>query len=166
LKQSEFLDPYPPGVAKSRARVESLVEQVSGLDASVDDAEINQLARQLKQASSSLERSTVQPPRELTMAAEAFLRGEYAQALDILDQGELASAKESAQAHLLQAAALFALFQSQGGLQPELLEQARQEVLSCHRATAARPIPSATVFSPRFIEFFEAQQGRSGRRRF
>lgn len=158
LKQSEFLDPYPPGVAKSRARVESLVEQVSGLDASVDDAEINELASQLKQASSSLERSTVQPPRELTMAAEAFLRGEYAQALDILDQGELAPGKESAQAHLLQAAALFALFQSQGGLQPELLEQARQEVLSCHSATAARPIPSASVFSPRFIEFFEAQQ--------
>jgi hypothetical protein len=158
LKQSDFLDPYPPGIARHRARVENLIEQVSGLDASVDDAEIDQLAKQLKQASSSLERSTVQPPRELTMAAEAFLRGEYAQALDILDQGELASGKVSAQAHLLQAAALFALFQSQGRLQPELLEQARQEVLFCQSDSGAKPIPSASVFSPRFIEFFEAQQ--------
>jgi tetratricopeptide (TPR) repeat protein len=158
LKESEFLDPYPPGIANGRARVEDLIERVSDLDASAGDAELYELTEQLKQAISVLEHSTAQPPPELTMAAEAFLNGEYSEVLEVLGQGELAWGRASAQAHLLQAAALFALFHSQGGVQPELLEQARQEVLSCRRVDAPVPVPSADIFSPRFVEFFESQQ--------
>jgi hypothetical protein len=94
----------------------------------------------------------------LTLAAKAFLGGRYSEVLEILAESESGSNKITAQAHLLQAAALFALYHSQGGMQAELLSQARQEVRSCKSVTTAVPIPAPSIFSPRFIEFFKVQQ--------
>jgi hypothetical protein len=55
---------------------------------------------------------------------------------------------------LLNAAALFALFRAGGGTDPDLLAKARQQVLACRRADPTQR-PSLTVFSPRFIVFFD-----------
>ena len=158
LEESEFLDPYPPGIAQRRVRVGSLIKQASGVGASAGDDEVNRLATALQQAISALESSVAEPPRALTLAAEAFLGGRYSQVLEILGETESGSSKVTAQAHLLQAAALFSLYHSQGGVHAELLNQARQEVRSCQSVAAAVPTPSPNIFSPRFIEFFEVQQ--------
>jgi hypothetical protein len=158
LENSTFLDPYPPGIAQRRSRVEDLIKQVSGLGASTGDDEVDALAKDLQQAVLALESSVAEPPRDLTLAAKAFLGGRYSEVLEILAESESGSNKITAQAHLLQAAALFALYHSQGGMQAELLSQARQEVRSCKSVTTAVPIPAPSIFSPRFIEFFKVQQ--------
>ncbi len=158
LEASEFLDPYPPGIAERRSQVSRLVEEVNGLDASARDENVDRLAIDLQQAISALESSVAEPPRDLTLAAEAFLGGRYSQVLEILGESETDVGKATAQAHLLQAAALFALYHSRGGVHAELLDQARKEVRSCQSAAVSMPKPSTNIFSPRFIEFFEAQQ--------
>lgn len=161
LKATEYLEPYPPEIEGHRQRLESLVAQVGRLDASATNDEVSGLARKLEQAIATLERSTAAPPLELKAAAEAFLSGQYARVLEVLEilaEADSHTTKVSGQAHLLQAAALFALFHSEGEKQPELIEEARLAVLSCQSLEETAPIPSPEIFSPRFVEFFEAQR--------
>jgi len=161
LKATEYLEPYPAEIESHRKRVESLVAQVGGLDTSASNEEVGRLADQLGRAISVLERSAAGPPIELTAAAEAFLSGQYARVLEVLEvlvETERTPTKVSAQAHLLQAASLYALFHSEGGTNPALLDEAKHNVLSCQSVDKTVPIPSPKIFSPRFIEFFEAQR--------
>lgn len=158
LEASEYLEPYPPGIADHRQRLEALVTRVGDLEVTAGNEQLVGLARQLRQTVAALERATTAPPTELTAAAEAFLGGRYRQVLELLADTEFDSSQATAQAHLLQAASLFALSRSQEGMDPKLLERARREVLSSLSLDEAVPIPSPRVFSPRFIEFFEAQR--------
>ena len=109
LKATEYLEPYPSSIDRHRQRVESLVAHVGGLDTSASSDEVGGLAVELEQAISLLERSAVGPPPALTLAAEAFLTGQYSQVLEALAKSNHRSTKVSAQSHLLRAAALHAL---------------------------------------------------------
>ena len=158
LEGSEYLEPYPPEVADYRRRVETLVARVGQLDTAATNDKLQGLATELERAILALETSTTAPPEELMLAAEAFLGGRYAQVLKVLSTFESESTRAAAQAHLLRAASLFAQSRSQGQEQPELLDQARQQVLYSQSLDETAPNPSPKVFSPRFIEFFEAQR--------
>ena len=158
LTDSEYLHPYPPGIARQRSQVERLVRQAEGLSPSSPDAEIVELTVELEQAVAELRRSAAEPPAELTHAAEAFLNGQYAQVLEILAEASGDTHRVSAQAHLLQSAALFALYHTRGGGEPALLDQARDEARACQRLEVGTPRPSPNIFSPRFVEFFEDQR--------
>lgn len=162
LGESEYLDPYPPGIALHRSRVLALVQQTEEIGAAATDTEVQEMAESLRRAVEGLEKAVAEPPEALTQAAEAFLAGHYSRVLEILADDEQETAKASAQTDLLQAAALFALFQSRGAVDHELLEQAKSEVLSCKSVAIELPIPSPNIFSPRFIAFFEQQGGDSG----
>lgn len=157
LEKSEFLRPFPPGIAKRRSRLVSLVEEANTLDPQTPSTEVDDLVSRLNRSTVALRQAAQEPPPELSAAAGAYLQGDYLQVLEILGQESRNTDKEAAQAHLLQAAAFFALFHTQGASHPELLEQARQEVLACRTDEKSVPSPSPSVFSPSFIEFFAEQ---------
>ena len=127
------------------------------MDADLSTGELEALKSELETADSRLRSAVSPPPPELTSAAEAFLLGDYTAVLTILEASEFSSVRAASHAHLLNAAALFTLFYFEGGSQPELLERAREEVLYCRAADPSR-LPPASVFSPRFITFFDSQQ--------
>ena len=158
LKSTEYLAPYPPRIEALRAQVEGLIAQVGELDPSAASEEITQLTTELSEALAALEETVVEPPQELQTAARAYLTGNYAQVIESLGEITPESARVSSQIHLLQAAALYALFRTDGGSDPELLEQARQEVVACHRLPVTPSKPSPRYFSPSFVEFFESQR--------
>ena len=157
IARSDFLRPFPSGVAKKRSRVELLVEQAGNLKPGIPISELHDLTRQLEQAVAELDAASAKPPRELSLAAEAFLAGRYSEVLDLLSDTEFSSNRVAAHAHLLQAAALFSLSYSQVEPDPQLLELARQEIRSCRRLDGGISVQSTAVFSPRFLEFYQSQ---------
>lgn len=157
LANSEYLQPYPRGVSHRRAAVQAALDKAGSVDADLSIGELEALKSELGTADSGLRNAISPPPPELASAAEAFLMGDYAAVLTILEAREFSSARAASHAHMLNAAALFTLFYSGGGSQPELLERAREEVLSCRAADPSRS-PPASVFSPKFISFFDSQQ--------
>jgi len=157
LGASEYLKPYPRGVSRRRAAVQTVLEKAGSIDADLSTGELEALKSELETADSRLRSAVSPPPPELTSAAEAFLLGDYTAVLTILEASEFSSVRAASHAHLLNAAALFTLFYFEGGSQPELLERAREEVLYCRAADPSR-LPPASVFSPRFITFFDSQQ--------
>jgi len=162
IARSDFLRPFPSGVAKKRSRVELLVEEVDNLETRVSISELRELAKQLEKAVADLDAATAMPPRKLSLAAEAYLGGRYSEVLDLLSDDEFSSNREAAHAHLLQAAALFALSYSQVDPDPRLLDQARQEIRSCRRLDGGISVQSTAVFSPRFLEFYRSQPVSGG----
>ncbi len=158
LGNTEYLAPYPPGIEALRRQLEVLVTQVGNLESSATTSEVNQLANDLNEAVNAFDRAIAEPPIELKLAAESFLSGQYTQVLEALAQLQDESTKVAGQAHLLQAAALFAIFRSANGMEPELLQEAKRHVMACHALEQEAPNPSPKYFSPRFIEFFEAQR--------
>ncbi|MEJ2085172.1 MAG: hypothetical protein P8Y44_05760 [Acidobacteriota bacterium] len=158
IARSEFLRPFPKGVATRRSRVESLVERVENLQQVVSIPDLRQLASQLEQAIADLDAAIIMPPKELSTAAEAYLAGRYSQVLEILSDTDFSSDRVMAHAHLLQAAALYSLSYSQTEPDPELLAMAREEIRSCRSLDNEISAQSTAVFSPRFIEFFHSQR--------
>lgn len=89
----------------------------------------------------------------LRQAAAAFFRGRYREVLNHLTGGELPEPRARAHAHLLRAAAGYALFILGGSEDDRLLETARHDARTCHQA-APDLEPDPQVFSPPFIDFF------------
>ena len=157
LKSCEYLQPYPPAVARSRAAVEQALEHARvASDGSLSAGELQVVQSELAKATRDLRRSVTPPPNDLQAAAEAFYSRDYTGVLTILGEREFASARAASSSHMLRAAALFSLFYSSGAGDDSLLEQARQEVLACLGADRDRS-PPAAVFSPSFVAFFESQ---------
>lgn len=157
LRASEYLQPYPAGVARNRWAVEQALEHAqAAADESLNVGELQAIQVELAKATRELRRSVTGPPDELKAAAEAFLARDYAGVLSILGEREFTSAKALSSSHLLRAAALFSLFYSSGARDESLLEQARQEVLACHGADGDQS-PPVSLFSPSFVAFFESQ---------
>lgn len=153
LERSEFLRPFPAEVAGRRSEVIELLAQSERADPHPSAS----LIAELKLAVERLQGAIAAPPAPLRAAAESFLAGDYRSALDALEGEEFASRRAAAHAHLLRAAALFGLFHVGGRDRLELLEQARQQVLSCRQLDPSR-VPPSSLFSPRFVRFFEQQQ--------
>ncbi len=96
--------------------------------------------------------------RFLEEAEERFAEGDYPGTLSELEDLPAAAAgppREHALADLLIAAASFSLYQLGGRSDAGLLEQA---TVAARRAQTAAPDlkPEATVFAPRFVDWFES----------
>ena len=157
LRSSEYLQPYPTMVAWSRAAVEQALEHVRApSDGALSDGELQVVQSELARAVADLRRLVSPPPAELEDAAAAYLTRNYTGVLAILGDHEFSSTRAASHSHLLQAAALFALYYSTGASDEELLEQARGEVLACRGADRDQLSP-ADIFSPSFVVFFENQ---------
>lgn len=162
LAASEYLRPYPTSVARSRVALEQALEHARALeDESLTKGEIDALGSELISTTQALRRATSPPPAALTAAAAAYLDGDYSGVLIALAESEFASAKATAHAHLLKAAALYSMYQATGAEDEALLEEARTEVLACQRADSQQ-IPPIAVFSPSFLSFFQEQILESG----
>lgn len=157
LRASQYLQPYPASVARRRAAVEQALEHArAATDGSLSGGELQVIESELTKATRDLRRAILPPPAQLTDAAAAYLGRDYAGVLAILGESQFPDIRASSHSHLLQAAALFALYYSTGAGDGDLLEQARQQVLACRNADPERSPPTA-VFSPSFVGFFENQ---------
>lgn len=161
LSDSEHLAPYPREISRWRAAVGAALDKAGSLEAELSLDELDVLKSELETAISGLRDAVSPPPRELIRAAEAFLSGDYRSVLAILGGSSFSSTRAASQAHLLKAAALFTLFHASDGSEPELLERAREEVLDFRAADPVR-LPPSSVFSPRFVRFFENQTASGG----
>jgi len=156
LRASEFLRPYPPAVARRRSAVEQALEHAKAATGdALDPGEMQAVQSELAKATRDLRQSITSPPAELKAAAEAYLARDYSGVLTALAETEFSSARAASHAHLLQAAALFSLYQTTGASDDALLVKAREEVLACNGVDPQRSPPPA-VFSPSFIMFFES----------
>ena len=92
----------------------------------------------------------------LRSGVDAFLRGDYPGAIERLGEENLAEPRQAAVAHLVRAAAKYYLYLEGGGDEEELLEGARDDIRACRRADqTVTPLPE--LFSPRFVQLFEAE---------
>ena len=96
------------------------------------------------------------PPAELDAAVAAFLDGDYPQVIEILGDFSVVEQRAMAHAHLLRAAALFALHSIRGDA--ELLVLARGEASAALEADPELPLPER-FFTPRFRELVQAFNG-------
>lgn len=154
-----------PEVRRRRAAVERALRETAGAEAGQPLQALRELGNGLEREIARLRATAEPPPERLLAAADAWLRGEPEGVLAALEPpggagGPAADGlgfdgrRARAHAHLLRAAARFALYHGGGGRDPALLEGARRDLEECHRADPAlRPVPRA--FSPRFRAFFD-----------
>jgi hypothetical protein len=90
-------------------------------------------------------------------AAEAYFAGRYDEAVSLLDRLAGLSGRPAAHAHLLRAAARFALYRMGGERDAQLRQRVLQDLSSCRGADPA-VVPDPEAFPPTFAELF-----RSGR---
>ena len=94
-------------------------------------------------------------PNSLARGAELFFAGDYDGVLKNLDPSRYRGNKTRAHAHLLRAAAHYALFLLAGETDYGRRATAIQDITTC-RQLAPTLEPPAEYFSPRFREFFAA----------
>lgn len=157
LAEAPELEPVPPRLALAVETVRALLADIEVAqdrsEASEGSFPAVELSRQLEEATARLRDAVAPPPRELLAAAEAFIRANYAGVVTLLDGLAFTTDREGAHAHLLLAAARFALHQSGEDGDSGLLELARRDA----RETASLMSdlkPSEDLFSPRFVDFF------------
>ena len=118
--------------------------------------ELEALRADLTRATRNLRRAAEPPPEALTTAARAYFARDYEGVLTELEDRAFESERARSHAHLLQAAALFALYRASGGADGGLLERAGEQVRACHVADPSR-VPPPAVFPPTFVAFFDRQ---------
>jgi hypothetical protein len=91
----------------------------------------------------------------LVRGAELYFGGDYEGVLENLDPKRYRSKKARAHAHLLRAAAQYALFLLSRETDYGRRATAIEEIAACRRL-ATLLTPPAEFFSPRFREFFAA----------
>jgi hypothetical protein len=101
-------------------------------------------------------------PESLKAAAQAFFNGAYADTVQRLpsDQVETIDRQFRIHGYVLRAAALFGLYQSSGGKDASLRDQALREVAQS-RAIDPSFQPNPSAFSPRFVAFFRGAPGQA-----
>jgi len=97
------------------------------------------------------------PDDTLLEAAAALFDGEYQKIVDRLSEELPADPYARAQAHLLLAAAEFALYQADAERDADRLDSAREHVLAV-RGALPELEPPERYFSPRFLDFFYGQR--------
>lgn len=91
---------------------------------------------------------------ELIDATTPYFAGDYNAARTALNRLNYPDSRFAAQAHLFEAASIYALYVFGSGTNSALRAQAEAQVRECRRIADIRP--DAQVFSPKFIEFFTA----------
>ena len=170
-------------VSDTRAELERVVGQAEGIPDSLGPAELEQLRARLERAVRThrdavsrrlAEENKPVPPTptplptvtplpapssglpDLRSGVEAFLQGEYDRAVESLQAESLAVPRQAAVAFLVRAASRYYLYVEGGEADRSLLEGAVADIESCRREDAGvSPLPE--LFSPRFVELFDAE---------
>jgi hypothetical protein len=101
--------------------------------------------------------SSISIPTELRAAARAHFSARYTDAIALLSTASYADARLQVHAHLIRAAARYAMYALDGEKDTRLRQLAIEDVLMC-RSVAPAFRPDTDVFSPRFRRFFEDAQ--------
>jgi tetratricopeptide (TPR) repeat protein len=152
---AEALRPWPEGVSSRVVILERAVRRARRVrDEAVADTLV--AARSdLEEAIAALGRATSPPPRVLEQGVQAYFDGDYEKAVEQLGAARVSGRRALAHLYLLRSAARYALFRA-GDQDPELLTQARRDARLCRQQDSALE-PSATLFSPGFVDFFRFQ---------
>jgi hypothetical protein len=159
LRSTAELAPYAPQIKRKRADLESLLAEVEtkskGGDAYLDGA-ISRATFSLEQ----LQDAAAPPPRALSKAADSFFGGDYSGVVDQLTV--FADEQPRARAHslLLRSAARYYLWVEQGEGDGDLLGAAAADAAESRRTDAALQ-PPASLFSPRFLEFWNTARDQA-----
>jgi hypothetical protein len=153
LSAAGFLRPYPPLVGRTVEQLERLLARARHVNSVNPTREMVELKLGLEETGLQLAAQIAPPPANLKAAAEAFLAGRYEQTRELLEAVDSSAQRVAAQAHLLRAAALHAIYQRGGGVDAQLLAASESAVAAC-RELGIGGVP-ADLFSPRFVAFFE-----------
>jgi len=151
----QSLRPWPDGIAFRVAALERAERRARRVRDGVDTNALAEAAEKLETATSDLRGAAAPPPKALGPAIEAYFNGDYKRAVELLAAVRVSGRRSLAQLHLLRAAARYAAFRAGSG-DPDLLVQARQEARRCRQQDSSL-LPSPTLFSPGFVEFFRLQ---------
>ena len=155
LDSIRSLEPLEGELAEAASAVREILEisdptarsaEPTGADGTVDGLE-DALAR--------LREVATFPPEGLLDAARAFIAGDYSHVIEDLVDAEAIDDRERAHTHLLLAASRFALYVIGERSDDSLLELARSDTLAVRSAQPDLE-PTLELFSPSFVEFFEA----------
>ncbi|MEM8962773.1 MAG: hypothetical protein AAGD38_14905 [Acidobacteriota bacterium] len=100
-----------------------------------------------------------QPPTLLYNAAVAFFRADYQGTLSTLDNASFEPIRAMTLVYLLRAAAAHALWRESGGEADDLHARVIAEAAAA-RALSPELEPSPEMFSPAFLDFYDAAQNR------
>ncbi len=158
LRQVSDLAPYPKRLGSRVAAVDRVLKEIRDAKSEASAKQLEELNGTLTSAVSSLRRAARRPPAKLAQAAEAFLGGSFQQALELLEDEDLAgNPRSKPHVCLLRAASGHALWVLSGERDESLLELATAAVTACAdsepQAEPDTPSPSLKYFSPRFVEF-------------
>ncbi len=103
--------------------------------------------------STTVPAAPVAAPAGLVRAAEAYFAGRYDESVSLLDRLTGLTGRPAAQAHLLRAAARFALYRMGGERDVTLRQRVLEDVVACRQADP-RLSPDAEAFPPPFAELF------------
>jgi len=92
-------------------------------------------------------------PESLRRAAAEFLRARYDEVIQVLEPSDFPAPNQQAAAHLLRAAAHFAVYCLEGRQDQERLNQVRQDIALCDGLDPTLQ-PDPRFFSPEFVELF------------
>jgi hypothetical protein len=121
-----------------------------------EEAQRQQSARQQEPADGQAraEEPDADLPASLLQALDAYLAGEYERASALLENRDLRPARARAAAHLVRAAAEFALWRMNGATDELQRETVTTEIRACKRLDRDLS-PDPRAFSPVFIEVFQ-----------
>ncbi len=148
------LEPYPVGLGRRVAAVERDLEAVTSNKGVARPEELAALKEALLVSLQSLQSAAARPPRVLTDAAEAYLRGEFEGVVEILGERTFNAARAAGHACLLRAASRHALWMLGGEQDAELAAAAAADVAACNQLKPPPEIPPR-FFSPRFVGFYD-----------
>lgn len=163
IRRTAALAPYPPGLAGRRDRLQGLVRRAETAREGIPPEEIQRLEADLETAMRALESAATPPPRALREAAEALFAGDYARAVELLENASWRGSLTLGHAALLRAAAHWSLWRLSPEASEELREAAVADVAECRRRVPTLR-PADAWYSPAFRAFFEevAREDASG----
>jgi len=138
-------------VAAARGVLENAMRAAKSLSSNASPADVELRARSVEQAVANLQVvRRIETRTRLTMAVDAYLRGNYAETARLLGDGEFGDRAAAAEAALFRAAARHALYRI-GGQRDDALRQQVAMDLQHYRALRPGGHPDPRVFPPAFI---------------
>ena len=168
LRSVSGLAPYSRRLGSRVAAVDRFLKEVDANRSAASPERLNELADELTGAMSALRRVARRPPRELAQAVEAYLKGSYQEALALLDDDRLAGGTRSKPyVCLLKAASHHDLWVLGGERDDALRDLAIAAITGCVEKTPSDEPPSlpvsSTIFSPRFVDFYDTAREADAR---
>ena len=152
LRSLRDLSPYPAGLDRRVKALEDLLKEADRRKEEAQATELNDLENRMEEARKSLVSSSRRPPRQLVEIVETFLRGDYLATLDLLVEADFRDRRAAGHACILETAAHFERYVTDGERDEGLLVVAKDTARFC---AERNPPLSRKYLSPRFLSFYE-----------